>query len=181
MQSTARTRVILADGKEKEFIRHSITKSSSRGLRKSPSFTFDIFTAKRQKTKTTVEMNANDPKDFLLILRSEDYYKSRTRKTLVKLIGDLNRRYSEDSDNDFYSTATLPPQEEIDSFKRIHAMTRIFIQGKKVHRELLSRKTDELKNLLKQHFSYHAKIIPRKPDPQDYLEIRLVAYVSIVS
>lgn len=144
--------LLLPNGEKRNFYRYSITKKSSRGLRPTMSQVEDYFLAKKRKSEVILEMDEQSPKDFIVIARTEDYYQVSDRKRLVRLIDDLNRRYSESPSRNFYDSNILPAQEEVNKYRRIHAQTRTFISGRDFLDKIAKTDISELREKLKYHF-----------------------------
>ena len=88
-----------------------------------------FFFPKRDRIASVIEMSRKDPEKTILIIRVENYFQKRTNKEAFSLIESLNNRFSKNTEDLFYNQYALPPEQEVNNYKKVYAMTRIFIDG----------------------------------------------------
>ncbi|MFK7873619.1 MAG: hypothetical protein AB8C84_10735 [Oligoflexales bacterium] len=113
----------------------------------------DVLVENRKKTRLTTEVSLSEKKS-LHIVRIEDFYRTRTRKKIELLIADLNRRFSHSQDGDFYRDYFVPKVKKESKYRKIYAMTRIFINGEGLQDKLISMSKREIKRVMWKHFQY---------------------------
>ena len=83
----------------------------------------------------------------------EDFYRVRKHNKLMLLIKDLNRRFSISEDQLFYHQHHLPETSTNQSFRKIYSITRIYIDGLNLIKNLQQKDPKEIKELLIEHFN----------------------------
>ena len=142
--------------KTHKFLRHSVSRTKQIGANQNNGLPqMDITVFQRKKVRIITEIDKKDPKNFVLIIRTQDFFRKRKKQTLERLIHDLNRRYSKSSEEPFYKDYILPDKEVVNDFKKIYALTRIFVDGKKLLKNLDSFSDKDFKNIAKEYFSGH--------------------------
>ena len=159
MHASVTTSVVLPGGDKQYFYFRSMTKNQSVGLDKL-AINIDLgdfLVSKRKRTRIITEMDMDRPENFLLIVRTEDFYRVRTGEQVEKLIKDLNFRYSQSPELPFYRDYTLPPFELIDEYKKVYGLTRTFIHGEKFLEAMKAHDIKDLVQATKNHFLVNEK------------------------
>ena len=164
LKGWSRSTAALANGKVKNFYRSYSIKNKSVGLEK---FSLglknsDIAMNWRKRIRIDTEMEVGKPKKFVTIIRMEDFYRKKDRAGLVDLINDLNRRYSKKESKPIYRDYILPDAEDVDSYPKVYALTRIYIDGKTLVNQILSMNEEDLSYKLYQHFSDQGRLNGKK-------------------
>lgn len=141
------------DNKTSKFIRVRQRKMKNTGIEK---LTIDygqsdILVKSRKRTEITSEIDLINPKKYLIIIRTEDFYRKRTLRHLKLLIQDLNRRYSINTKKLFYREYFLPPKKEVHNYRKIYALTRIYMDGNKLLKKIKRATLFEIQELLDKH------------------------------
>ena len=150
----SKAKAILADEKSREFMRFFSLKNNSFGLEH---FSLvqkdsDILVKSRKRVRIDTEIDLKNIEKFVAAIRTEDFYISKSKAGLEKLIQDLNRRYSESTEVPFYRDYTLPDVEEVNKYPKIYALTRIFVNGEKLIKFIPTMDDTELTARLNRHF-----------------------------
>lgn len=115
--------------------------------------TLDILVNHRTSNKLTLEMELAEKKDFVITIRSEDFFKSRSQEKVNLLIQSLNQRYSQNDETPFYRDFTLPPLEEVTKYPKVYAVTHVFVQGNKSIQKIKSIDQHQFIESLDEYFS----------------------------
>ncbi len=150
----SRSKVILPNNETKNFFRLSKTRNKFIGSDSKNIPTFDVFLSKRKRIRSIIEMESKEKDDFVLIVRTEDYYRTRDRNQLLLTINDLNRRFSINKQQLFYRNFYIPENENIKDYKKIYALTRTFIKGKSLAESLKLTAEEDLLNSAQNHFNF---------------------------
>lgn len=140
-------------GEKRSFFRHGVERLKSHGVGLNGIPDGDMLMAKRHKIRILSEIDRDDPENFLLILRTEDYYRVRDKENLERLISDVNRRFSRNSEEPLYRDYKLPSSKDMDKYRKVYALTRVFIYGKALATALKKTTLPQLKTLVTEHFS----------------------------
>ncbi|MFK7822593.1 MAG: hypothetical protein AB8G05_00425 [Oligoflexales bacterium] len=153
IKSEATTQVELENLGKRYFYRYNFSSETSFGIKEVSFFKkYDTLVNNRKRTDTTVELDRDRPNNFVLIVRIQDYFRTKNKSNLSNFIGDLNWRFSKNKNVNFFRDFRLPPVEDTDDYKKVYAITRIFVAGKTLIPILLDLKKEQIKNLLKEHF-----------------------------
>ncbi len=117
----------------------------------------DIFVKNRKRTTVTTEMDLDDPKNFILAIRSEDFYRAKNTEELFALLGDLNRRYSKTPEEAFYPPEQFPTENLDELFRKIYGLTRVFLDGGKLIEHFHNADRAMLKAAIVKHFAGKAQ------------------------
>ena len=156
----SKARVILPDGRPKGFYRYGTVKNRYVGVDRLgiiDASTYDMMVRNRKRSRVDIEMDLKKADNFVLILRTEDYYKSRSKDDLEELIDDLNRRFSANDSLPFYRSYQLPDEETVAEYPKVYALTRVYIKGELFIRSLNEMNDEALINLLYLHITKKSK------------------------
>ncbi|MBD64870.1 MAG: hypothetical protein CME62_06665 [Halobacteriovoraceae bacterium] len=117
------------------------------------------------KDKTTVEiqMDNEDPEDFVVIVNNFDFKKSLTSYGLQNFLNQQNTLYS--GDKDFFRTDILPPADEVNHYKKVMSHVRVFLYGKGLMKKLDKLWDNELHTIIKRQLGTYL-------DPVDTVKAR---------
>ena len=132
--------------------------------------TFDIFVNHRTSNRLTLEMEKKEDTNFVIVIRSEDFFASKTKEKVDLLIQHLNHRYSMDTQTPIYKGYRLPPLEEASKYPKVYAITHTFLQGNSLLNGFKELDLQQLRSMLQAHFSpswfthnyFHKKIKPHR-------------------
>jgi hypothetical protein len=132
-----KTTINLQDGREKVLSRFSSVRDSSTGVQNSIPHLMqsDLMVKGGNRIFIRTELNEKSTGDMTVILRIVNFIRSSNRSGLLSFIDDLNRMFSKTKDEPFYRNFELPSEEEVNDYRRLYGMTRIYASGK----ELLDR------------------------------------------
>lgn len=152
---TSTNNIVSTQGKERHFLRMLSSKRKSTGIEQFNFFlnNSDALMKLRKRIRIESEIDRDYPQNFIAILRSEDFFRDRDKDSLLALMNDLNRRYGNNETHLFYDPKRLAHVDNDIDFKQIYALTRVFINGKKLLISLKNKSQQELKNGLNEHFS----------------------------
>lgn len=154
MKEHADTNVVLSDGDEANFHRYATTRTRTSGVSKL-TIDFgqsDVLVASRKKTQIVVEMDKENPENFITAIRTEDFYRLGDKDKVEGIIKDLNNRYSESTELPFYREFLLPDTTEVKLYRKIYANTRCFINGQKLISTVLETSKENFQKMAEKHF-----------------------------
>lgn len=119
------------------------------------------------KDKTTVEiqMDEDDPEDFVLILNNYDFKKDLTKYGLDVYLKQQNEMYSKDGASLFFDSSIIPASNEVNHYKKVMSHVRVFLYGKGLLKKLDKYWDSELNQLVSNH-------IGSKLNPVDFAKAR---------
>ncbi|NRA46442.1 MAG: hypothetical protein HRU09_15940 [Oligoflexales bacterium] len=157
--------VTLPDGEKKYFYRVSRTDNRHLGIERLELgvSAFDLLVKNRKRTRIELEMDEDEGENFVMVIRTEDFYRSRKLEKVNALIHDLNRRYSFDQRNEFYDNFILPDKEQVRKYPKVYALTRTFLFGKQMKKVFADFSDDEIKAIARSHFTNDWYFTPGEP------------------
>lgn len=150
------TQIDFENGLTRSFYRYHVERSHTLGLNRTsiPFVTeLEVLIARRKREKITIELDQFKPKDFLCIIRNEDYYLIQKPKDTPAMINDLNLRYSLSDQEPFYRNYFLPKVKDVKKYKKVYAYTRVFINGSKITELFENKPLQYFKPIALRHFS----------------------------
>ena len=72
----------------------------------------EILTRNRKKLEVATESDLDKEGSTIFAIRVTDYYRVREYREVMALINDLNRRYSESPELDFYRDYYIPKKKK---------------------------------------------------------------------
>lgn len=110
-----------------------------------------------QGKEFALEMDEENPKNFVMIIRAVDYLRGTDRQGITEFVNSINHRFSEkkltlDSDNAsfkekeyaFFRNYILPPKEDLDRYIKVSASIRVYLNGNKIVRKIDDMSLEEL-------------------------------------
>ena len=82
----------------------------------------------------------------------------RSNQEVKDLIADLYRSYSKDENTPFYRNYTLHEAGKENKYRKIYAMTRIFVDGRSVKKAVKKMTVSDLRQHAWKHFMMHSEI-----------------------
>ncbi|MBF0314664.1 MAG: hypothetical protein HQK52_14685 [Oligoflexia bacterium] len=144
---------ITLDGKTRSFYRYHSSKNRILGSAMN-FYPFGAFLKAHERSSSIViEMDAERPEEFVVLVRGSDYYRKKHKNDLLRVVAWENRKYSLDSEETpFYRNFTLPPTEEVALYRKIQSEHYIYISGRELLAALERFKKSEITNLAYQHY-----------------------------
>lgn len=154
-KSKVKSEVTLGDGEKKYFYRIAHTDNKHVGIERFELdvSSFDLFVKNRKRTSVELEMDEDEGENFVLAIRTEDFFRSRKLEKVNALIYDLNRRYSFDSREPFYDEFILPNEEQVKKYPKVYALTHTFLFGKELKKTFTKYDESTIKAIAKSHFT----------------------------
>ncbi|MEO5971125.1 MAG: hypothetical protein ABIQ95_14445, partial [Bdellovibrionia bacterium] len=123
------TEVTYEDGHQKKLLLHATRRDNYVGIVSSRSIVpfNDLGVMKAQRVHIDVEADAFDYLNSVTIVRVFDFFRHGNREGISQLIESLNRRFSHDTEFPFFRNYELPAQEDIDEYRKIYGVTRIYL------------------------------------------------------
>ena len=164
-KSKVSSEVKLANGEQKYFYRISRVDNKHIGVEQFELevSSFDLFVKNRKRTEVEIEMDEDEGENFVLVIRTEDFYRSRTLEKVNALIHDLNRRYSLNDRNQFYDDFFLPTEDEVKKYPKVYALTHTFLFGKQLKKIFSDFTDEEIKKIARSHFTNSWYFTPGEP------------------
>ena len=152
------------NGEEKSFHRYYYASSNTLGL--DNKISAHLLWSK-DKTTVEIQMDEDDPEDFVIILNNYDFKKDLTKFGLDAYIQNQNRLYSKDNENSFFAEGVLPPAEEVNHYKKVMSHVRVFLFGKGLLEKLDKYWDSELKRIVSNQLG-------TRWDPVDFAKARSI-------
>ncbi|MFK7825344.1 MAG: hypothetical protein AB8G05_14410 [Oligoflexales bacterium] len=164
-KSKVSSEVTLKNGEHKYFYRISRVDNKHVGVEQLELeiSSFDLLVKNRKRTQIELEMDEDEGENFVLVLRTEGFYRSRTLEKVNALIHDLNRRYSVDNTNQFYDNFILPTEDQIKKYPKVYALTHTFLFGKELKKIFSKYSDNEIKAITRSHFTNSWYFTPGEP------------------
>ena len=137
----------------KHYLRLNTSKRKSDGLEGFSLFlaNSDVYMRSRKRVRVDTELNRDKPSKFIAMIRSEEFARTHNKKSLIKFINHLNDKYSEDYDRPLYRGYKLPRSRDINTYKQVYGLTRIFVNGEQLIKSLQGKSHKELSDQLKDY------------------------------
>ncbi|MEX0797970.1 MAG: hypothetical protein WD025_00905 [Bacteriovoracaceae bacterium] len=133
------------DGKQKTFHRFLARKSAQTGV-SHPNLAHLLV--KKNESEVEIQLENDDPKDFVVILNNFNYKRNRTKYGLEVFIDELNELYS--GKEPFFTKDALPPADEVDHYKKVLSHVRVFLFGKGLLQKLDKLWDHELRAIVRE-------------------------------
>ncbi|MFN8370896.1 MAG: hypothetical protein U0T83_09775 [Bacteriovoracaceae bacterium] len=149
-KSSSVTNIKLASGKEYKFYHQNISYADGMSIKgdgigisfmvsgfnmslNPPTITEPVlgkFTKlKAYSIRADLEMDENDPWNFIANVETYKYHRSLSRSELDDLFSELNLKFSKSSDEPFYRDYVLPDVSDKEGYRNLMASTKIYFKG----------------------------------------------------
>ena len=154
-KSWSKSKVQLPDGETKNFYKYNLTTNRFIGVdRMNFDFSlYDLFLKNRKKTSLNVEMDDDKHEKFVVAIKTQDYFRSRSLTEVKHLLKDLNRRYSKKTSEAFYRDYILPPEDLVKKYPKVYAVSYIFLYGESLKKKFKKISKEKVEELAYQHFT----------------------------
>lgn len=107
------------------------------------------------KDKSTVEVqfNDNEPDDFVIILNNYTFRRQLNGLGVRNFIASQNYLYSGSDREDFFITDILPPETEVNDYKKVMSHVRVFLYADKFLENLDRLMDRELNSIVESHMA----------------------------
>ncbi len=142
-------------GKNEHFFFYKMNRNKSHGINQLK-FDYgqsDVMLKNRKRSEVIAEVDVNNRDNFILTINIEDFYRVRKSEKLIRLINDLNRRYSFSKDRSFYDFTLFPNQEWVAKYPKVYGMTRVFVNANELLTQIKLLNKNQLKIFVDQHFN----------------------------
>lgn len=123
------TEVAYEDGHRKKLLLHATRRDRYVGIDSKRSIVpfSDLAVVKAQRVHINVEADELNYLDSVTLVRVLDFFRHGNREEVSKLIESLNQRFSIRPETPFFRNYELPAQEDIDDYRKIYGVTRIYL------------------------------------------------------
>lgn len=143
----------LKDGSTRSFYRYYINKSRTFGVGDMPgpdkvmeiSDIMAPFYFKGKAVQVVTELDGNDPKNFVSMIKTQEYYRTRDKKEIENIIESLNLRFSVDKNQPFYRNYILPDEESINKYRKVYPNIRVFVNSNQLVEKVKNTSSEDLK------------------------------------
>jgi hypothetical protein len=144
-----------ADGHQRRLRFHGTKREEYIGISSENFHVFqkDIALLNSRRTYVHIEMDEFSPEKFVIVLKVQDGYRYRDRSEVVNLIDDINRRFSSHPSEPFIKDYELPSEDEIDEYRRVYGMTRVYISGYKLLEKIEELDIETFKQWVHEYFT----------------------------
>jgi len=155
-ERATRSQLELRDGNRKDLFSYTKTTDKYLGI-SSQYLTFikqqDVTVKEAQRTYINLEMDHHHPEGLTVILRATNFFRKGNKKNVEEVIASINRRFSQSPELPLYRDYVLPPETDVDLYRKCYAMTRIYIEGYRLLGKIESLSVEKLREMAKQYFS----------------------------
>lgn len=149
----ARSTVKTSDHKVKNFLYYNGEKGSQAGLDASLLILQKEATLLyKDNVRVSIEMDEENPADLTTWIDIWDYDRKMNRQELVGFIDKTNSLFSKASKEPFYKNYYLPPEAEVNKYRKIYGNTKVYIYGNDLIAGLTKMDRLTLTKLFKDHF-----------------------------
>jgi hypothetical protein len=153
-QGHSRASIKLKDGTSRDFLRYYVKRTKTMGpsdFSESEDGPVDLstitkhLTVKGDAVQIVSEFDGNDPKNFLTMIKTQNYRRRLDKEKIEKWIIELNKKFSIDESQPFYRGYILPSEEDINNYRKVYSNTRIFINSNALVEKVKNNTTEEIK------------------------------------
>jgi hypothetical protein len=121
--------ITYSDGHQKKLNLHGTKRDRYLGVSSNRTIVpfMDLTVKNAERVNINVEVDEHDYPGSVIILRVLNFFRHGNREDLSNLIQSLNRRFSINADTPFYRNYNLPEADDVDNYRKVYGVTRIYI------------------------------------------------------
>ena len=149
------TSIDFNNGHQKKLLLHRTQRQKYTGISTEHVFfkQQDLTVKNARRVTINVEMDEFNPEGFTVVLKELYFFRHGKRKEVLNLINDINLRFSESDKTPFYRDYELPSETEIDNYRKIYGVTRVYLSGYKLLETLESLDPEAFKKMAERYFA----------------------------
>ncbi|MEO5970491.1 MAG: hypothetical protein ABIQ95_11240 [Bdellovibrionia bacterium] len=149
------TEIDYKDGHKKKLVLHATRRDNYLGIASNRNIIpmSDLGVKSAQRVNINIEADEFDYPGSVTIVRVMDFFRHGNREEVLQLIQSLNQRYSLHPESPLFRNYDLPEQEDIDDYRKLYGVTRIYLSTSALLDSIVSLETPAFESKVLEFFT----------------------------